>query len=405
MAQCAGASARCTPPLHPCPLPPTNDVLRLNPHRLPGLVQERLDGAAQCTGRGDCFEHNRALHAGTTVLSSACSAHRRKITRPGGYMESGCPSRCLQGSARAGGRLGCKRVRLATGLRWPRLSPQHQQQCVPAWLGSRASLPPIPNTAPALVVALQHAQGLRGDLIIFPEQVAQVLPPLAPPGEQQHLAGRGSHHASLEVRIGATNMHATWAAACSCRRPGDMLHVSPRHTFSLGWRQRASAVTISSISRARLPTVARGTASLPTTTAGRGGAKVTWAERQAAAAPCTGACGLLPAAAACCWAAPGGPTRGGEAAHGVGQVLAVGGLRRGAQGQSWWLQWAAHRAAQAGGRRRAAGGRGQTAGRQAPDQASGAAVGDAFEAGEALTQLQGHQGGRARTQAADRWQG
>ena len=39
--------------------------------------------------------------------------------------------------------------------------------------------------------------------------------------------------------------------------------------LSLGWRQRARAVTISSTRRPMLPTVARGTASLPTTTARR----------------------------------------------------------------------------------------------------------------------------------------
>ncbi len=52
-------------------------------------------------------------------------------------------------------------------------------------------------------------------------------------------------------------------------RPVQSPGCSRRLTASLGCLQRASAVTISSIRRAKLPTVARQTASLPTTTATR----------------------------------------------------------------------------------------------------------------------------------------
>lgn len=75
-------------------------------------------------------------------------------------------------------------------------------------------------------------------------------------------AAHPSRSAQASLSIGSLNK--LIAAICQ-----QSLAVCPphKHAFSLGCLQRASAVTISSMRRDRLDTVARGTASLPTTTA------------------------------------------------------------------------------------------------------------------------------------------
>lgn len=103
----------------------TDDVLRVDPHRLPRLGLPRLDGPAAVAAEHGRQETTRIWHSifalplkhadyitnrGIPQISSApvtrgrrvglpvCSAsqaHRRKMTRPGGNMGSGWPMRVL----------------------------------------------------------------------------------------------------------------------------------------------------------------------------------------------------------------------------------------------------------------------------------------------------------------------